>query len=193
MRFRDNAPGYQQDYFIEAKQNFSKYISHYLRVRRTLFTDNYTTEAKTKQQQENQRWNIRYHIDKDAPGKVSTAFRAEIVQLSNQEKNVVGSLLFADFGYRSKKGKIRIVGRYALFNTPDFDSRIYAYENDVLYAFSIPAMYGNGSRLYAVLTAKPFRRFTFWAKLSFEKNERKATLEQLNFRPLGRIQIRYTW
>jgi len=193
LRFRDDAPGYQRDYFIEIKQNFSKYSYHYLRVRRTLFSDNYATERKVKQQQNNSRWNVRYHIDKDKPGKLATAFRAEIVHLKNQEKDVLGNLFFADLGYKSKKGKWKLVGRYTVFNTPDFDSRIYAYENDVLYAFSIPAMYGNGIRTYAVLTAYPFKRFTFWLKVTFEKNERKATLDQLNFSPLGRFQIRYTW
>ena len=193
LRFRDNAPGYQQDYFIEVKQHFTKYIHHYLRVRRTLFSDNYTTETNTKQQQGNYRWNIRYRVDKDVPGRLATAFRAEVVNLKNKEKNVLGSLMFADLGYSSKNGKWRILGRYTLFNTPDFDSRVYVYENDVLYAFSIPAMYGKGSRVYAVLTAKPIKRFTFWAKLTFEKNERKTSLDQLNFSPLGRFQIRYTW
>jgi len=193
LRFRDDATGYQQDYFAEVKQDFTKYSHHYLRARSTLFSDNCTTESKTKQQQLNQRWNFRYHFDRDKPGHMATAFRAEVVHLKNKEKNVLGILVFADLGYKSKKGKWKIVGRYTVFNTPDFDSRIYAYENDVLYAFSIPAMYGQGFRTYLVLTAKPFRRFTVWAKITVEKNERKSTLDQLNFRPLGRVQIRYTW
>ena len=38
--------------------------------------------------------------------------------------------------------------RYALFDTDSYNSRIYAYESDILYAFSIPAYYSKGSRLY---------------------------------------------
>lgn len=41
--------------------------------------------------------------------------------------------------------------RYALFDTDDYDSRIYSYENDMLYAFSIPAFHDRGSRLYLLL------------------------------------------
>jgi hypothetical protein len=194
LRFRDDAPGFQTDIFLEAKHYFSKYFNQYLRVRRTIFTDNAKSEGlNNKIQQVNERWNARYHIDKDEPGKLATAFRAEVVQLDNNDKNTFGSLFFADLGYHFKKSKIKLVGRYTLFNTPDFESRIYAYENDVLYAFSIPAMYGNGSRFYMVMTAKPFRRFTLWAKLTLEQNERKVTLDQVNFSPLGRVQIRYTW
>lgn len=194
LRFRDDAPGFQTDLFLEGRHFFSKYFNHYIRIRRTIFTDNAPSEGlKNKIQQTNYRWNARYHIDKDEPGKLATAFRAEIVQLNNDSKNTLGSLFFADLGYHFKKSSIKLVGRYTLFNTPDFESRIYAYENDVLYAFSIPAMYGNGNRFYMVMTAKPFRRFTIWAKLTLEQNERKVTLDQLNFSPLGRIQIRYTW
>ena len=193
-RFRDDAPGFQTDLFLEAKYFFSKYFHHYMRVRNTLYTDNNTSTTQTSApQQENNRWNIRYHIDKDEPGKISTAFRAEMVQLKNDEKDVFGTLFFADIGYHFKKTKLKILARYTLFNTPDFDSRIYAYENDVLYAFSIPALYGRGNRFYAVVTAKPFQRFTVWAKVTLERNERRTTLDQLNFNPLGRIQIRYTW
>jgi hypothetical protein len=35
-----------------------------------------------------------------------------------------------------------------MFNTDDWDTRIYTYENDLLYSYSIPALYGRGSRNY---------------------------------------------
>jgi len=193
LRFRDNAPGFQHDYFIEAKQFFNKYSIHYLRVRNTIFTNNTSEYSTIKKQQTNYRWNIRYHFENDRPGQIATAFRAEIVQLKNLEKSVLGTMFFADLGYKSKSGKIKLVGRYVIFNTPDYDSRIYAYENDVLYAFSIPAYYGIGNRFYAVLTTRLARRLTFWAKVTLENNTRKKELDQLNFSPLGRIQISYTW
>ncbi len=41
--------------------------------------------------------------------------------------------------------------RYAIFDTNSWDERLYAYENDVLYAFSIPAYYDKGNRYYFML------------------------------------------
>ena len=38
--------------------------------------------------------------------------------------------------------------RYCVFRTDDYNSRIYTWENDLLYSFSIPALSGKGSRLY---------------------------------------------
>lgn len=41
--------------------------------------------------------------------------------------------------------------RYALFDTDDYDSRVYAFENDLFAAVSIPAFSGRGSRWYVNL------------------------------------------
>ncbi|MHA7129109.1 ComEA family DNA-binding protein [Algoriphagus namhaensis] len=49
---------------------------------------------------------------------------------------------------RLQKRNWRITGRVALFDTDDFDNRQYAFENNVLWAFSIPAFSGQGIRYY---------------------------------------------
>jgi hypothetical protein len=46
---------------------------------------------------------------------------------------------------------LRITLRYAFFDTDDYASRIYSYESDLLYAFSIPAFYDQGTRLCVLL------------------------------------------
>ena len=38
--------------------------------------------------------------------------------------------------------------RLQYFETDDYNSRIYAYENDLLYSFSIPVFYDKGFRYY---------------------------------------------
>ena len=49
------------------------------------------------------------------------------------------------------KYPLRITLRYAFFDTDDYNSRVYSYENDMLYAFSIPAFYDQGTRLYVLM------------------------------------------
>ncbi len=48
-------------------------------------------------------------------------------------------------------GKLKVSTRFALFDTEDYDNRQYAYEKDVLYAFSLPAYNGRGTRQYLLL------------------------------------------
>jgi hypothetical protein len=60
----------------------------------------------------------------------------------------VGTLLLEDISWKSGTVPLSVWTRYCIFGTDDYDSRIYTYENDMLYSFSIPALYGKGSRLY---------------------------------------------
>jgi hypothetical protein len=57
-------------------------------------------------------------------------------------------------------------GRLAYFYTDGYNSRLYAYENDLLYSFSVPALYGNGVRTYLNFQQKLGSKFTFWLKFA---------------------------
>lgn len=59
-----------------------------------------------------------------------------------------GMLLLQDINYRFSLIPVTLWLRYCIFNTADYESRLYTWENDLLYGFSIPALYGRGSRTY---------------------------------------------
>ena len=70
--------------------------------------------------------------------------------------------------------KLKFNTRMALFDTEDFDNAQYVYENDVLYAFSIPAYSGQGIRSYATVRYDPTRKVSLWmryAQFSFRDRE----------------------
>ncbi len=60
--------------------------------------------------------------------------------------------------------KLKVQTRVALFDTDDFDNRQYVYENDVLYAFSIPGYSGTGVRNYVIVRYDPTRSISLWAR-----------------------------
>ncbi|HEY5469783.1 MAG TPA: hypothetical protein VIK07_04610 [Bacteroidales bacterium] len=59
-----------------------------------------------------------------------------------------GAGLIQDINFSLRNIPVTIWLRYCVFNTDSWDSRIYTYENDLLYSFSIPALSGEGSRSY---------------------------------------------
>ena len=71
-----------------------------------------------------------------------------------------------DVSYKFKKLPLRVDFRYQFFDAPNYNNRFYTYEKDVLYAFSIPMYYGQGSRYYLNLKYELNRNLSFWLKLA---------------------------
>lgn len=59
-----------------------------------------------------------------------------------------GVQLLQDINFRPASFPVTFWIRYCIFRTDDYDSRIYTWENDLLYTYSIPALSGQGSRFY---------------------------------------------
>ena len=68
-----------------------------------------------------------------------------------------GWSIFLDSRYQLAKPALVFSTRVQFFNTGGYESRIYAYERDLLYSFSIPAFYDKGVRYYCQLQGKPAR------------------------------------
>lgn len=76
-----------------------------------------------------------------------------------------GLLIYQDAAFSFRKPDIAIHLRIAYFDTDRYDERLYAYEDDVYYAFTIGSYYYKGVRGYLVLRYKcPF--FNAWLRLS---------------------------
>lgn len=86
-------------------------------------------------------------------------------QFSSFQLNAIttrGSALLQDIQFDLRK--IKVTARYAVFDTDDYDNRQYAYENDVLLAYSLPAYHGIGVRRMAMVEYKLNRQISFWLR-----------------------------
>ncbi|MDO8992095.1 MAG: helix-hairpin-helix domain-containing protein, partial [Daejeonella sp.] len=92
---------------------------------------------------QNLRVEMTYKISND----FSIRNRAEIVRYRKGNLNPeFGFLSFQDIIYDPMGSKISGNIRFAIFETSGFNTRIYSYENDVLYSYSVPAYQGKGVR-----------------------------------------------
>jgi hypothetical protein len=84
----------------------------------------------------------------------------------NSKEAEEGFLYLADIIYKPLLKPYAGVLRFQFFQTNGYNSRVYAYENDVLYNFSIPAFYGEGIRYYLNLNYDITRNLSCWLRFS---------------------------
>ena len=68
--------------------------------------------------------------------------------------------------------------RLQFFDARDWNNRIYVYEHDVLYAFSIPATYGLGGRAYLCLRWQIIKQLALYLRVSETVYERAWYIEK---------------
>ncbi|MDR2037982.1 MAG: helix-hairpin-helix domain-containing protein [Bacteroidales bacterium] len=71
---------------------------------------------------------------------------------------------------------LQITARYAIFDSGDYNARIYSYENDMLHAFSIPAFYDQGTRLYMLVKYSFGEHIDFRIKYAITQYTDKKTI-----------------
>jgi len=77
-----------------------------------------------------------------------------------------GYLVFQDVTWKKMGVPCTVTFRYALFQTDSWSTRLYAYENDVLYSYSIPAYYGKGARIYGIFKFDVRRNIDVWFRIA---------------------------
>jgi hypothetical protein len=100
---------------------------------------------------------------------LSLVTRASMSSISPSRSQ--GYLLCQDICLRMRAVPVRLWFRYALCSTDDYESRLYAYENDMLSSFSVPAMYGECTRTCLMISWKPSDHVEIRAKYAIEDME----------------------
>ena len=86
-----------------------------------------------------------------------------------------GYTIYQDIAYDFSQSGLRTKGkaiplslrlRVQWFDAREWDNRIYTYEHDVLYAFSIPAVYGLGGRAYLCLRWQAMEKLALYLRVS---------------------------
>jgi len=124
--------------------------------------------------------------------------RVEIVRYQKGIMHpVFGFLSIQDIIYDSMGSKFSGNIRFAVFETSGFNTRIYAYENDVLYSYSVPAYQGKGIRFYINGRFNLSRKTDLWIRYAMTSYNNQETigsggdLIEGNTRSDIRLQLRF--
>ena len=162
-----NAPSRGHDYYLRLSHSFNRRTNAYLQFRSKTKMKNSTdafvfSHYPIFYTKNSVRFNINYQIGWD----LHCSNKAEYAHYRNDDgTNEHGYFLCQDIAYKPENRPFSLTFRYAIFDAKDYNARVYAYENDVLYSFSVPAMYGKGMRFYLLGKVKLFNSLTLYARI----------------------------
>jgi hypothetical protein len=167
LRFNNDAPagGWEMMSQVTYKPNRSSefYVRYRHRERPRNSAEETIIDLAGQTMQNNLRLNLRYSVSES----VSMRSRIEWTDYAREGADLQeGIMLYHDIIYRPKNSPVDLSMRYVIFDTDGFDSRLYAFEQDVLYFYSIPALSGTGSRYYIVGRYNVKKGVDFWVKWS---------------------------
>jgi hypothetical protein len=108
---------------------------------------------------------LRYHVTWQVSGAVVLKSRFEWLRnRTGDNKPQTGYLFSQDLSCKLVRRKMTATFLYALFDTDSYNERIYAYESDVPYGYSVPAYSGKGIRCLLLAGWDPWRFLDLWVR-----------------------------
>ncbi len=173
-----SAPSNGRDMFAQLNYTPTKKIDMSFRFRhRTKFQNSSVDNAYdylVPYVQYNNRYNLSAQLSPDF--KIKSRVEYTHVNKAN-EPDEVGVAFAQDIIYKKVGKPISITARYAVFDTQGYDSRVYIYENDVLYGYSVPALYYKGQRCYIMVNWDITRNFEIWVRVAQNIYDNQTVLQ----------------
>ncbi|MFD3000010.1 ComEA family DNA-binding protein [Pontibacter toksunensis] len=175
LRYHVDAPSYGHEYLVRLYFRPNRQSSLYAQMRyeskgRNVFNNttniDYVAQAARR--------NYLIYFETSPTRMLHLKSRVQFSTYSHESPQTTGYLIAQDVNFTFSK--VRLSTRYALFDTDSYNTRQYAYERDVLGAFSIPAFSGKGTRLYALLQFRPLRDLDIWVKYGITHYRNQDTI-----------------
>ncbi len=168
LKYRINAPMAGADYLFQITYKPNKIFEIYTRVRAETKSINYNPKELTLSPiipRPKQNWRIQFSY------KINPiiTFRSRVEALWFDKKSdapETGFLMYADLIFKPMMKPFSANIRLQYFETDSYNSRLYAFENDVLYSFSIPVFYEKGYRYYLNVNYDITKKLTFWGRIA---------------------------
>jgi hypothetical protein len=166
LKFRVNAPTEGKDYMVQLNYKPNKQFEIYSRYKAESKYINFNPDLQTLSPVIAQpRKNWRTHLSYKLNSIFTLRTRAEVVWFDKKgPAEEQGFLLYTDVLYKPMMKAFSGNIRLQYFETEGYNSRLYAYENDVLYSFSIPVFYDKGYRVYINANYDVSKKLTLWAR-----------------------------
>jgi len=182
LKYGVDTPSEGYDALVQADYAPKRNVNMYLRYRYKQKEKNFLLPNDvTNSVEEYDKATIKYVLKYSLNSVIQLQNTVEYNRTENYEQAANNGFLVAqDVSLTLKKPNLKLNFRYAFFDTESYDNRFYAYEKDVLYAFSIPMYYGTGSRFYTNLNYTFNKHFSLWFKFAYTRYHNRESISSGN-------------
>jgi hypothetical protein len=166
LRYQVNAPNGGVEFYNRITFTLKRKLDVYVQFRHKIKGGNAQTTGNiaglAKETRQQLRFNLQYQISPE----MEWESRLEFSHVEGIRPLSKGYLAYQDFKFKPKGSMLSFTARYCIFDTDDFNSRIYTYENSLMYAYSIPPLSGKGSRFYINARIHPTKNMMVEARIA---------------------------
>ncbi len=201
LRFSVDAPSLGQEYFIRITHYQKRKLLAYLQYRHERKGINRREEGdKHNRIRHREKNHLRMHINHQISPQLELRHRLEWSWvMEGHGPSDLGFMIYQDVIFKSLSSPLSFTARVAYFDTDSYDARIYAYENDILSSFSIPAYFRQGMRYYLNIRYRLNKRTTLegrWEETRLRHEDQIGSGNdqiQGNIRSKCKLQLRYAF
>jgi hypothetical protein len=169
LQYQINAPSSGMSFLIRITNTPNKKFSAIFTIKHQIFqtSSSEMNNYAIKPISEMERNSLRCHLSKIISPSVTIRGRMEFqIIKSRNSSNGEGFLVFTECVYKPQRKSISANLRIAYFETTNYDSRIYAFENDLSNSYALPAFYDNGFRYFLNVHYEMSKKIQYRLKFS---------------------------
>jgi competence ComEA-like helix-hairpin-helix protein len=179
-RFQTRQPTSGYDWLGLIEYNPKRDISIYALIRFKIRDQEYNSSDEygrvTRLLGHHKRNGIRFQADYQVHPRVRLRTRFDMAfARAAQSKTSNGRLFFQDIRFTARPN-LRLDARITMFHTDDFESRVFHFENDLLYVLSNTMLFDQGQRMYILLHYKPSKWLELWIKAASTAYENRNVI-----------------
>lgn len=169
-RFLQRQPTSGYDWLGMVEYTPNRDLNMYLLIRSKTREEEYATTDEFGRElrllDDDLRSTVRFQAEYKVHPKVRLRTRFDLAKArAPNSETSWGYLVFQDIRYYASD-KLQIDARITMFETDDYDSRVYQFENDLLYVPSNSMLFDQGQRMYILFNYEPTDWLEVWMKLS---------------------------
>ncbi|MBX2899927.1 MAG: helix-hairpin-helix domain-containing protein [Cyclobacteriaceae bacterium] len=162
LRYRGYSPSTGHEWLLRFTHRPVRHVSFFAQMREENKIRNQSAESNLYVTTNGLKRNYWLNVDYQATRNFSLRTRAQFSSYSLAGRTTRATAVLQDITI--KRNRLTCSGRYALFDTDDYDNRLYVFEKDVWLAFSFPAYYGVGVRSYLLVEYTLSRTIAVWVR-----------------------------